>query len=364
MAEKICFVISSLQAGGAERVLSNLASQLSQTGYEVTLICLNNKEIKHPPGLKVKLQMLLSRKEGAGLPIRMYYAFQTFGRLIKILRKEKPVCVVSFMTTSNLWTGICAGLLRIPYVVSERTSPDYSLNNYSKPMQWFAFQVYTRAIAIVVPAEKMIEGFKKNVRYKQRGNFKIIRNPLHFFKAPGKTAVHEKQFILSSGRLEYNKGFDLLINAYHKLMPADVDLIITGEGPYRKNLEGQIRSLGLEDKVKLVGFTTDMEDYYSQAAVFVLASRVEGYPNVLIEAMSMGCACIAMDCEYGPSEIIQHKLNGLLIPVENTAVLKQSIDLLLSDKILHQTLSKNAKFIKETHSMEQIAHQWVELIRK
>ena len=96
--------------------------------------------------------------------------------------------------------------------------------------------------------------------------------------------------------------------------------------------------------------------------LFVLSSRNEGYPNVLIEAMSAGCACIAFDCETGPSDIIKHGVNGMLVENGNIESLTKAIDLLSSDILLKESLALNATSIGAANSIEEIAQQWEELI--
>jgi len=362
MTTKLCFVISSLEGGGAERVVSNLANHFSNKNFNVTLVCLNKAEARYTLSPNVKLIELVDRKGTEHIFTRVGYAALTFFRLLSTLYKEKPICCISFMTSVNLWTGIVCILLGIKFIISERTSPDYTLNTYNKFLQWLSFKIYSRSKAIVIPAKAMEKGFTRNNQFKNLKNFSAISNPVSVFKKPSEFSVNSNPFILSVGRLDPNKCFDLLIEAYSKLFPSNVDLLISGEGESRAMLEKQISDLGLQGKVKLIGFKSNLQDYYAQAEIFVLASRVEGYPNVLIEAMSMGCASIAMDCEFGPSEIINNGLNGFLISCEDVDGLTKSMDKLLKDDSLRKAFSKNAKSINKTNSIENISTNWENLI--
>lgn len=363
MATKLCFVINSLEGGGAERVISNLANQFSSKGNHVTLICLNTAEIKYGLHAQIKVVNLVHRKANENVLNRIRYAWLTFYRLLSVLKKEKPVCTICFMTSANLWAGACCLILGLPYLVSERTTPDATLNTYNKLFQWISFQVYRKSKAIVLPATEMGKGFKRNKQFERLVNFKTIYNPINSFKAPNQTVVNDKDFILAVGRLDEQKGFDLLIDAYSKLQPLDTDLLISGEGPDRIVLEKQIAALNLTGKVKLIGFKSNLQDYYAQATVFVLSSKNEGYPNALVEAMGMGCACVAMNCEFGPSEIINNGVNGFLVEKNNVQALSVAIYKLLNDSKLRKQFSESAIRINDTNSIERISAHWEELIR-
>lgn len=362
MATKLCFVINSLEGGGAERVITNLANHFSDKDCSVTMICLNTAGVRYEINKKVKIINLVKRNDHQSLFNRLRYAYLTFYRLLAVLKKEKPLCTICFMTSANVWAGLCCLILGLPYLVSERTAPAYTLHQYNKLLQWVAFHIYRKSKAIVLPAFEMFKGFKRIKQFETLNNFKTIHNPIHHFSHSNAGTVHSKRFILSVGRLCHEKGFDHLIEAYSNLDLADVDLLISGEGPERASLERQIADLNLKDKVKLIGFKSNLQDYYTQAEVFVLSSRSEGYPNVLVEAMGMGCACVAMDCEFGPSEIIEHGVNGLLVTKGDIVELSLSIGKMLNNKYLRRKFSEKAKSINETNSIERISANWEQLI--
>ena len=198
--------------------------------------------------------------------------------------------------------------------------------------------------------------------YKDLDNFRLIRNPINVFPRPSGNSVNKRSFILGVGRLNYIKGFDLLIDAYSKIQTDNIDLIIVGDGNEFRNLKVQIEKLGLEDCVKLHGAKDNLQDYYDQAEIFVLPSRNEGYPNALIEAMSFGCPCIAVDCEFGPSEIIENEINGILVKKSSSADLSAAIKYVLENSSLRKKIARNAQLIKQTNSMKNISTNWGDLI--
>lgn len=360
--ETIVFVINSLQRGGAERVVSVLGNSLDEKTYKVIIVCLNEAEQAYQVSNSVKIINLLHRTGKENVLNRVKYGFLTFYRLVKLLLKEKPFCAISFMTSANLWTGISSRLLNIPYIVSERTTPDHTINEFGFLLKWISSIIYRESKAIVVPSKGIEDCMKQTKAFQNLKNYKVIRNPINIFKISSNIKVHSRKFILGVGRLGYEKGFDQLILAFGGLKFYDIDLLIVGEGNEKQNLIELITKLKLNDRVYLLGAKNELLDYYKQAELFVLPSRNEGYPNALIEAMSNGCACVAMNCEFGPSEIIKNGVNGLLVENNNVHLLSKAIFKILINPILKEKLSVNAKQICQTNSLDAISRKWEELI--
>ncbi|MEQ7799395.1 glycosyltransferase [Pedobacter sp. ASV1-7] len=362
MKGKLFFIINNLYSGGAERVLSTLANEFNRQGFNVFIVCLNEAESGYLISPEIKIRTLLKKRGKEHVINRFKYAFLIYFRLLRLLIKEKPRCVVSFMTTSNLWTGLVCNILSIPYIVSERTTPDNTINSFNYFLRKLTFLIYKRSKTVVLPAKGIEDCIKKNQTFKKLNNTQIIGNPINQFQSPSTDNVYNKKFILGVGRLAYIKGFDQLIAAYDKVESDDIDLIIIGEGSEHKNLVKQIEKLGLQNKVKLIGTKENLQDYYSQAELFVLPSRNEGSPNALIEAMSFGCACIAMDCEFGPSELIENEKNGILVEADNILKLASAIQNLLKDVELKNRIAENARLIQNTNSLKDVFLKWERLI--
>ncbi len=362
MKTKLLFVVNSLEGGGAERVVSSLGNYFNSKHFSVVIVCLTKAPLAYSVSEQVKVISLVKRKDTAGAGFRALYAALTFSRLLRVLSREKPHCAISFMTTANLWTGITCRILKIPYFVSERTPPDYTIHQFNSFLKWVSFKIYSGSKSIVIPASRMREGFKKSKSFGRLNNFTTINNPVSQFKQSDPMPVHGRKFILAVGRLDPLKAYEQLIEAFYLLQPLNVDLLISGEGPERDSLQRKINSLGLSEKIKLIGFKRNIQDYYRQAEVFVLCSKNEGYPNALVEAMSFGCACVATDCEFGPSEIIRHGESGLLVEVGDAWQLARAILKVLKDPALRQKLCENARRINDTNSLDAITARWENLI--
>lgn len=363
---KLFFMINTLHKGGAERVLSTLSNKFYERNFSVFIICLNYSAQSYPISKGIKIIYLLNKiKRSDAFIMRILYGIMTYVRLLLLLWRERPSCMIAFMTTSNLWAGLSCSLSGTPYIVSERITPDLTIKKFGPVLRGLSYLVFKKAKAIVSPAKGIEDCLKEIAGFAKLDNYKVINNPVNPLNlGPGvvETAVHNKPFILAVGRLTSQKGFDLLIDSFSKLADIDVDLLIIGQGIEEQHLRSQIDKLGLSSRIFLLGIRNDLAHYYKQAEVFVLSSRNEGYPNALIEAMSMGCPCIAMNCNFGPSEIIRNGINGVLLETYDSTVLAEAIRELLNNLSLRKTLSENAKLVNKTNSLEVIMDKWEKII--
>ena len=184
--------------------------------------------------------------------------------------------------------------------------------------------------------------------------------------SPSALCQSERQLLLAVGRLNAQKGFDWLIEAFSNLADKhrDWDLVILGEGSLRIRLEGQVRESGLEHRIFLPGRAGNMAEWYESADLYVMSSRYEGFPNTLVEAMAHGLAAVSFDCDTGPRDIIRHELDGLLVPRGNVAELTAALDRLMSDALMRQRFAERAVEVRERFSMERIAGMWEKLFEE
>jgi glycosyltransferase involved in cell wall biosynthesis len=172
-----------------------------------------------------------------------------------------------------------------------------------------------------------------------------------------------RPFVLAIGRLNEQKGFDLLLDAFHRagLKQAGWHLVILGEGPARPDLEQQAAALGLADAVTFPGFV-EVGQWLRRADVFVLSSRYEGFPNALMEAMQMQRACISFDCPSGPRDLIENNRDGLLVPPLDVAALSEALQRLAADSALRSRLGAEASKVGERFSAASVYAKWLNLI--
>lgn len=177
--------------------------------------------------------------------------------------------------------------------------------------------------------------------------------------------AREQKRIVGLGRLAWQKGFDLLIEAFSQIAAAHPEwtLIIYGEGERRNALESLVRTKSLESRVFLPGAVQQVPAVLSEASVFVLSSRYEGFPNALCEAMACGLPVISFDCPSGPNEIIRHNIDGILVKAGDIEALAKALDTLIRDNNLRRSLAVRATEITKRFEVKKIMNMWEELLR-
>jgi len=350
---KIAFISHSLKAGGSERAISNLSLEM-QKNHDVSIILFDATDVGYKYGGRLIDLKCPSKSNPVDKAINI---LKRAYLLNKLFRKEKFDAIFSFMEAA----GFPSVIANKNTIVSVHDNPA-DLPKVYIPFLPFIYPFAFKTVACSLAGEKKL---KKNYRLK---NTTTIFNSVDLDKAKqlSKEAIyHHRPFALAAGRLDKQKGFDILINAFSKCKSnADLDLFILGEGQERLSLEKQIRELGLKNRVFLTGQVKNPYSYYAAAEFFVLSSRHEGFPNILIEALSCECPCISFACETGPSEIIIPNKNGLLVEAENEDELSKSIDLLHFDPLLRQKLKQNTCASIQHLGTDKISKEWLKLIPK
>lgn len=212
---------------------------------------------------------------------------------------------------------------------------------------------------IVVLTKDDAEIWKKHF-----SNIMVIGNPVTIDAGNRKPLLKNKT-VIAVGRLEKEKGFDYLIDAWktvHKKYP-DWTLNIFGQGNLECDLQTQIEVSNLEQAVFLRKPVSDIAEKYLESSIFVLSSRHEGFVLVLIEAMAVGLPPVSFDCNYGPAELIDDGKNGFLVTLGNTDQLAAQIIRLIEDENLRHTFSQNAVKATEKFSLPKIMTEWEQLFR-
>lgn len=196
-------------------------------------------------------------------------------------------------------------------------------------------------------------------------NIEVIPNAAMFMGT--RQADMSSKRILAVGRLDYQKGFDRLLEAWHIVQQHpefhNWRLDIFGQGEWHDRLEQTIRRYGLEQQTAINPPTSDIGSEYARSSMLVMSSNYEGFPMVMIEAMAGGLPVVAFDFLCGPKDIIRHEQNGLIVPNGNIPALANAMMKLMASEPLRQQLSVNARKVTETYSEEQVMKQWVGLFR-
>lgn len=326
----IAFFLPSLNGGGAERVILNLAQGITERGLPVDLV-LAAAEGALLDQLPASVRMV---------NLRAPRVLRSLGPLAGYLRRERPRVLISSMNYANLvalWAARLAGQ-STPVVVTVHTTLSRSRPQQSRLSATLGRHLlrtfYPWASSVVAVSRGAADDLARSSGL-PRDLVEVVYNPVitpeavlaaartpdHPWFAPGQPPV-----ILGVGRLTQQKDFPTLIRAFAEVRrrrPAR--LMILGEGEDRPELTALAAQLGVAGDVALPGFRDNAMAYMAGSRLFVLSSAWEGLPTVLIEAMAAGARVVSTDCPSGPREILQNGLLGALVPVGDPAALAQAM---------------------------------------
>jgi len=341
-----------MNGGGAQRVISQMANSWVEKNHNIFILTISKEKPFYD--LNEKLNIIQLNMTGKpNNPISGFYAnllrIKTVRKTIKSL---SPDIVISFLTQTNIISTLACKSLNIPIIISERINPEKA--SISAIWKVARYIIYRLSNIIVVQTKFAQEFFKG---YKTRTE--IIINPV---KKIDLSRDIKEPIILAAGRLTYQKGFDLLIKAFAGVSSKEWQLIILGDGPERNNLHKLITDLDLINRVQMPGLVKNIDTFFSRASIFVLSSRFEGFPNILCEAMAAGLPCISFNCNSGPLDIIDQKVNGILVENENEEELSLAINTLINNEHQRETMGKEALKIAAKMNLGKVMHQWENII--
>lgn len=354
---KVTIFISSLEGGGAERVVCNLSNYLLENGENVNIVIFKPGDIKYDLNENIKVHGLVSAKEFNNNTIKKYYLLHR--KLKKFIKQNKTDCYLVFTETPILLILLLRSIIRVPVIISERNNPD----SYAEPIRRLLKMLVHRSDGYVFQTDTVKSWYKKYTKKKQMW---VIPNAINDeFLNQKRNNIREKK-IVAVGRLEMQKNYPMLLKAFSMIDKKydEYTLEIYGIGPLENEIKKMMMELGIEQKVFLHGFSKSIQKEIKDATLFVMTSTHEGMPNALIEAMAMGLPCVVTDCAGGgPRYLINDGINGFLVPVNDVELLKIRIEMILSDPSLANTLSNNAIKIQERLNPMKIYKQWHEVIK-
>lgn len=347
---KIFFYINALYGGGAERVMSNLATQFANAGHDVGLITTFRVENEYAVDEKVARFALETEGHASNVLLRN---LERITGLRRILKEQSPDVLISFLREPNFRAILAAAGLKTKVIVSVRNDPvkEYS----SQAAQFLARNLFRKADGVVFQTPDAQGWFPDAVRRRST----VIANQVNprFFD---RELEPKRENIVTVGRLSDQKNHRILLKAFAQVKDeVRDDLVIYGEGELRQALETEAERLGLTGRVHFPGNITDVDLKLAKAKAFVLSSDYEGMPNALMEAMAMGLPCISTDCPCGgPKMLIENGENGILIPVGDAGALAEALRTVLKDDANASRLGQNAKRKAEQFRPERIFKQW------
>ena len=351
----IGFLINDItRFGGTERITITLANSFLRHGHHVTIIS-NLREYSQlhfnlDSNIKVLYVHPIYKKKEKRLSKIIEY-LKTLPLLKKILKDNHFDLIIGQSFPMNAMLFFAKG--EIKQIACEHIFYSYYS---SKILRAFRILLYRRVSTVVVLNTIDYKCFKKRIH-----NVRLIPN-MNYLKPSAIQSSLKNKIIISAGRLNFQKGFDLLIEAMSIVVTKHKDWVlhIYGKGECKELLEKQIRLLHMEENVVLKGNSPDLTKAYLDSSIYVLPSRFEGFGLVLIEAASFGLPIISFDCPSGPSDILNNDL-GVLVPNGDVQQLAESIMRMIEEPQLRMSYARKGKEIVEKYDEKRIDLLWNDL---
>lgn len=370
---RIVYIYDCLaRMGGLERVLTDKMNYLAdKLGYEVYVVtsCQGKHPFIFPLSTKIShidINVNPSAKYKYINPLRLYIAWKIKRRLKNRLQEVVNTINPDIIIGTNYYE---------PVIISSlKTSAEIVIESHVSEFAYLKTEMNKTTIRDFVMRylqRKKINKLKKLCAHLvalTKGDAKdwnmdekrmtVIPNPITRESLLSSTCLPHR--VISAGRLEPQKGFDMMIDAWAKVYSQHKDwhLYIFGEGSMEKNLGSQISELGLEKTIHIMPFTHDIYEEYLKSSIYVLSSRYEGFGLVLIEAMECGVPCVAFDCDHGPSDIIKDKEDGLLVENGNVEALADAICWMIEHESERKAMGRKAKENVQRYNIDVVMEQW------
>ena len=347
---------------------SSLANYWVERGWEVTIVTITGREhdfyVLHTDVKRIALGL---DRNSSSAPAALFHNFRRVFILRRVLLQEKPDVALGMMATASILLALAAKGLGIPAIGGERIYPP--MLPLGRIWEFLRRKSYAHLSAVVAQTEAASQWLRDNIHF---AKVVVIPNPVIYPLIPHEPRVSPEMgnregvcnhVLLAAGRLEPQKQFDRLLDAFAELASqfSDWRLVIVGDGTERPKLEKQVVSLGLEGRVQLPGAVGNIAEWYKAADLFVMTSRFEGFPNTLLEALAHGITAVSVDCETGPREILRHETDGLLVPQDDPHALVLALARLMTNEPLRHRYAARAAEVRERFSLARVAGQWEEL---
>lgn len=370
---RIVYVIKYIaQLGGLDRVMTFKMNWMASHGHEVHLITYEQEGhgFTFPLDTRIKhrdIGVKMWKKQGNSLPRRLISYFtlrrlfrQRMTEAISDIDPDVLVTLTDSYSVLDILQNIPTRAVRIIESHVERRAfmkaGDFKgrwfMRQIARIYDWHLSRHIRNCDALVVLTNQ------DAAQWPEVKNVKVIPNPLTNW--PKETGVGENHLVVAAGRLEPQKGFDLLVNAWqkvHKEAP-DWQLAIYGDGNDHDAIQYQIDEYGLSSCITLYPATPDIFKFYLESSIFVLSSRYEGYGLVLAEAMSCGIPCVSFDCPFGPSVIIRDREDGLLVTNGDTEALAAGILHYIKNPEARKAAGQSARNNIQRFAPESIMQKW------
>lgn len=348
-AKKVVILITSLRGGGAERVASILCGSWAEK-YDLHLVLMSSDKVYElPTGLNI--HYLDNEKSGQNKLASLVKLPLLAWRYKRLMKRLEIDVSLSFMYRPNFINIISKSYFKGKYkvIASERSNP----SKKHPAFKYLVKKLYPKAD--VLTPNSYGTAFQLKTYFGVSDNVQVIQNPINLEKIKTYSPLQkpEKFVFVTVGRLEPLKNHQLLLEAFAAMDNQNCELWFVGDGKLKAGLEEKSKELGIADKVIFHGFQVPFS-YLKTADCFVFGSNYEGFPNVLVEAMSCGLPIISTDCPSGPRELlapdtevnfvlekgVEEAKYGVLVPMNATKNMADAMELLLENNKVRALYSK------------------------
>jgi glycosyltransferase involved in cell wall biosynthesis len=378
-------LLSSLHGGGAERVAVHLLNRSDDSLLDVRMGLLRKSGPFLPEADTSRIQVSPVGEswlefEGHNSSFYRPHKLLAGGLLApmnvrRMMREVRPHVVMSFLKGMSVVTYAAlkaCGRHRPRWIAREGNNTfavieDELANRAAKALVTrVTSHCYRAADCFLANSHHMAQGLEKDLAL-DPNKVRVIHNPIDLerVRARAREPVPRaggRDFIVTAGRLEYQKGHDLLLRAFAgSAACADLDLVILGRGTREEELKQLASELGIGDRVSFVGFQENPWAWLSRAKLFVLPSRWEGFPSVVAEALACGVPALVTDCEFGPKEVVEHGISGWVVPPEDVDAFRRAMENILGNAELAQRLAANGPARAAQFGIDEMLRQYASL---
>lgn len=382
---KVMLMLWSLHGGGAERMASHLYRHLDLEKFDVCMALMT----KQGPYLKSldPSRIMSPEKEGSFFgfdhqgnralfkPLHFLKSILAPFYMAKMMKDFRPQVVLSFCKGTSIATMAATylyGRKKLRWIAREGNNtkaviedevPNVFVGKILQALTYFCYQKTHRLLCI----SENLGRYLQQELSKDSSDRATIYNAvdLEFVREKAKEPIEystERGFMVAVGRLDRQKAFDVLLEAYSKSRSSEkLDLVILGKGPDLEKLQALAKRLGVQNRVHFQGWTDNPWAWISKSKLFVLSSRWEGFGNVVVEAMACSTPVVVTDCDFGPKEIVIHEDSGLVVPVDDIETMAKAIDRVLGDERLYEKFSSNALKRSQEFSIDKIVSEYQNL---
>jgi glycosyltransferase involved in cell wall biosynthesis len=350
MGKKIFLVVGSLGAGGSERVYWLLAQYFNNVGYNVSVVLLNSNE-----------QCFSTDIDGIKfIDLKTVKASRSFFKLYNLLKVEKPYAVFSTVDTINILVGIVTWVLKIPNTIARvsntpegmRSFYDFKTNFYNLFTKIF----FAKFNYIVCQTTEMENSIIKRYGI-NKTKLKVVSNPVLTSPLIKTHDSSDCKKLIVVCRLAAEKGVVRLLRIINKL-PEHYSLTVIGDGPLMNSLKAEVANLNLSKRVNFIGEIQNVTAQIIKYDLFVFTSFTEGFPNVLLESLSVGVPIVCYRVG-GVQDLIREGLNGHIVEQNDAESFKNKVLLACSHPWSHQKIKED---VYDRFSLDIIGHQYENLL--